>query len=307
MALALVASVHSVATAAPTNTPESQNESLLVRKSSEVQRSELIAHVDRVLAATSDRERLRAHADLLADTDSLLGALNQAVRSSQDDPVIRSVALWALGERGTPESCQSVRQATNDASDSLYMLTLAVAQGRCGDTTALRNILSQGTEFTRPRAAVVLGVLNETRALAQINSLAQAAQGTEFENEYVLARGLLGDKSTEETLRSLLNDRALHMHAAIALARLGRDYVVFDLQAATRSPESLLRWAATQVLTERRLPGSCEVLAGLSTDTDARVVGLSDGVMNTWRQAAETHWRKEGFNMEHFTERAYCP
>lgn len=273
----------------------------------EVQRQRLIEHVDHVLGAETQRARLRAHADLLEDVDELSHALRRAVASRDEDPIIRSVAIWALGERGTPHACLSARQAANDPDNALYQLSLAIARGRCGDTADLRAVLSQGTDFTRPRAAVALGMLEDKAALATVQSLAERARGTEHEDAYVLARGLYGDAATTPELLVLLNDRAQHLHAAIALARMGYDYVVFDLQAATRSPESFLRWGAAKVLTSKKLPGSCEVLGELTHDTDARVVELSSGVMNRWRDEAETHWLREGFNMDHFSPRAYCP
>lgn len=273
----------------------------------EVQRRQLVEHVDRVLSAENQRERLRAHADLLEKVDALSEALDRAVSSSSEDSVIRTVAVWALGERGTPQACTSVRRATSDLEAPLFQLSLAVARGRCGDSSYLRSVLRQGTDYTRPRAAVALGLLEDKGSISTVQTLAQDAHGTEYETYYTLARGLFGDTTTTPELILLLQDRDQHLHAAIALARMGHDFAVFDLQAATRSPESLLRWAAAKVLTSKRLPGSCEVLGKLTQDADASVVELSAGVMNKWRREAEEHWLREGFNMDNFSPRAYCP
>src|SRR5699024_9994251 len=151
----------------------------------------------------------------------------------------------------------------------LYSLALAVAQGRCGSVEGLRDVLMHGTDYTRPRAAVTLGMLGSRRFMSKIRDQAQAAEGTKYKKEYDLALGLLGERSTIPTLKKMLNDRQLHMHAAIALARMGEDYVVFDIRAATLSPESLIRWAAARVIISQKISGACEMLATLSTDDDA--------------------------------------
>lgn len=270
------------------------------------QRTRLLRAVDAVTEADDERARLRAHADLLDQVDDLPLALRYAVSRSNGDAVLRAIAIWALGERGTPAACSLVSDAYVDRNEPLSTLADAVARGRCGDTSALRQVLASGSELTRARAAVTLGVLGEDRARAQIQTRADEA-AEEWKADYNLALGLLGDPRQSEALHEMLSDRERHLHAAIALSRMGVDYVVYDLQAATLSRESLLRWASARELTSKRLPGTCEVLVGLVDDGDQRVVELSDGVITAWHDAAEAHWLREGFNMDHFNARAYCP
>lgn len=238
------------------------------------------AHLQRftnaVLSAESIRERLRAHADLLAMTESLHDALDAVVRDQRADLAQRTVAVWALGERGSAQACQSVRAAKTSADDPLYMLSLATAQGRCGNPDFLLRVLKRGNDYTRPRAAVTLAMLNMRRARTAIQTAAQQNNDENYEDYYNIAKGLLGDNGVSDDLRALLNHRELHLHAAIALARLHEEYIVFDLLAATRSPEALVRWAAAKELLPitERLAAICDRLERVAADDDTQVMQL---------------------------------
>lgn len=271
------------------------------------QQRRVVTLVDAVTAAESDRGRLRAHANLLAEVDALYDAMRQTALDRNADAILRSTVVWALGERGTQAACDTVRSSPSDTRDPLLLLALGTAKARCGDFNDLRIALAQGPALTRSKAAVTLGVLQDTRSLQAVTEMSASPDFAEFRDALIVARGLMGDKRVGVELVRLLNDRSLHMHAAIALGRNGQDLAVFDLQAATRSPESLLRWASVQVLTAQKLPGTCAILQGMDGDADARIDGLTRGVMDGWRADAEAHWRKEGFSLDHFTERAYCP
>lgn len=271
------------------------------------QQRRLITLADKVTSADSDRGRLRAHADLLAQVDTLFEALKQTAQDRNADASLRGTAIWALGERGTPAACDAVRGAPGDGRDPLLQLAMGTAKARCGDFTDLRAALTDGPNFTRVKAAVTLGVLEQNRALPTVKEMTASPDFAEFRESLVIAQGLMGETAVVPELIALLNDRTLHMHAAIALGRQGKELAVFDVQAATRSPESLLRWASVRVLTTQKLPGTCAVLQAMDGDTDARIDPLTRGVMEGWRNEAAAHWEREGFSFDHFTERAYCP
>lgn len=284
---------------------ESAVETVREPLSRDEQRAVFQGFVERILDADSERARLRAHADLLDRAEDLPDVLRYAVSRSNPDSFMRSVAAWTLGERGTAQACDALRGVQISREEPLTALSIATAKGRCGDTSDLRTILAGNYEYTRARAAVALGMVDDRRALSTIRANAQAEN--EHQKFYILAQGLLGDRSVHEQLVEMLSDREYYLHAAIALSRQGADYVVYDLQAATRSPESMVRWAATRELTSRKLPGTCDVLDRLVEDSDERVMKLSDGVLARWRGDAEAYWLREGFNMMNFNSRAYCP
>lgn len=240
------------------------------------QQEHLRRFTNAVLSAESIRDRLRAHADLLAMSEALHDALDAVVQDAQADLAQRTVAIWALGERGSTAACQSVRRAKSAPDDALYTLSLATAQGRCGSTDLLMRVLNQGNDYTRPRAAVTLAMLNEQRARGAIRRAAQQNNDENYEDYYTIAQGLLGDVDVSDALRTLLNHRELHLHAAIALARLQQEYIVFDLLAATRSPEALVRWAAAKELLpiSERLAVICERLENVAADDDTQVMQL---------------------------------
>lgn len=260
-----------------------------------------------VLQADSQRKRLRAHADLVVNADRLLQGLQAAAHDRNVDPIERSVAIWALGERGTIQACDALINAVEETSNPLYTLTIATANGRCGDVRGLRDVLTNGTDMTSARAAVTIGMLGADRFLGNIKDRQKEVQGTKYESWFDLARGLLGDASVVESLEKMINDRELHLHAAIALGRMGKDYVVFDVRAAALSPETLVRWAATNLIVQQRIPGACEVLRTMEYDPDNRIAQMSQGVVDDWRHTEELRWRSEGFAMSNFNENAYCP
>lgn len=242
----------------------------------DAQRKHLERFTDKVLGAESIRDRLRAHADLLAMLERLHDAVDAAVTHPKTDAAQRMIALWALGERGTARACAHVRNARALPDDALYSLSLATARGRCGDVQDLTRILSSGNDYTRPRAAVTLGMLGARQARTAIQNAAKSNQDENYAAYYTLAQGLLLDASVTPELKELLNDRELHLHAAIALARLNEDYIVYDLLAATRSPESLVRWAAVKELLpiSDRLHAICERLEQIATDDDSQIAAL---------------------------------
>lgn len=248
----------------------------------EAQRKHLERFTDKVLTASSIRDRLRAHADLLAMLERLHDAVDETVRNPNADASQRVIALWALGERGSERACTHVRDAQAIPDDSLYMLAYATARGRCGDVDALSRVLSGGNDYTRPRAAVTLGMLGAKQTRSAISQAARDNQDENYASYYILAQGLLGDASVAEELKTLLNDRELHLHAAIALARLQEEYIVFDLLAATRSPESLVRWAAVKELLPitDRLAAICDRLEHVASDDDAQIAALSTEVQS---------------------------
>lgn len=251
---------------------ESVGENLSIQE----QRKHLERFTDKVLTAQSIRDRLRAHADLLAMLERVHDAVDETIANPNADASQRVVALWALGERGSERACRNVRAARPIPNDSLYMLAYATARGRCGDVDALTRVLQDGNEYTRPRAAVTLGMLGVRQARSAIAQAARNNEDENYANYYVLAQGLLGDASVTEELKTLLNDRELHLHAAIALARLQEEYIVFDLLAATRSPESLVRWAAVKELLPitDRLVAICDRLEQVASDDDAQIAAL---------------------------------
>lgn len=244
------------------------------------QRKYLQRFSENVLAADSVRERLRAHANLLAMVEPLHDALDAIVRDNEADVSTRSIALWALGERGGERACASLEAAQTMPGGDLYNLALATARGRCGSLADLGQILSNGSEFTQPRAAVVLGMLEARQMRTAIQNAEQRNEDRNYDDYYILARGLLGDPSTVEDLTAMLNNRDLHLHAAIALARQSQEYIVFDLLAATLSPEALVRWAAAKELIPLagELHAVCEHLDRFAIDNDLQVVELHKAV-----------------------------
>lgn len=244
------------------------------------QRKHLERFTDKILAADSVRERLRAHANLLAMVEPLHAALDAVVRDNQADVSTRSVALWALGERGSERACASLDAAQPMPEGALYNLALATARGRCGSLGDLGQILVNGTEFTRPRAAVVLGMLGARQMRTAVMNAAERNEDRNYDDYYTLARGLLGDTSTIDALHDMLNHRELHLHAAIALARMDQEYIVFDLLAAILSPEALVRWAAAKELIPiaGELFAVCEQLERFAVDNDLQIVELHKDV-----------------------------
>lgn len=259
---------------------EKLQESVSQNMSLREQKEHLKRFSEKVLAADSVRERLRAHANLLEMVEPLHDALDSIVRDNQADVATRSIALWALGERGGERACATLDAAQTMPDGALYNLALATARGRCGSFGDLAQILSNGSEFTRPRAAVVLGMLNAQNMRANIENAEQRNDDRNYDDFYTLARGLLGDTSTVEELTVMLNDRDLHLHAAVALARLSQEYIVFDLLAATLSPEALVRWAAAKELIPLagQLHAVCDHLERFAIDHDLQVVELHKNV-----------------------------
>lgn len=266
--------------------------------------------VARLSQATTERELHAAYAEALEGVPANLEEMARLVRTQSAHVEARTVAIWALGERGGPDACSAVMGASSLGGDEIYGLAWATARARCSDNAALLAIVERNSEsvLLRAKAAATLGMLRDTRSLATVQRLASASEdGSQERVILTVARGLMGDRAVMEDLRLLLKDRAMHMHAAIAMARMDLDYVVFDLQAATKSRESLVRWAAADLLTARRLPGACEVLEPMQQDPDLRVAAMTSGVINGWADEAWQRWQDEGFAMEHFGEHAYCP
>lgn len=244
------------------------------------QRKHLERFSDKILAAESVRDRLRAHANLLAMVEPLHDALDAIVQDTQADVSTRAIALWALGERGGERACASLANAQPMPDGALYNLALATARGRCGSFGDLGQILANGSEYTRPRAAVVLGMLDARQMRTAIQNAAERNEDRNYDDFYILARGLLGDASTIDDLHDMLNRRELHLHAAVALARLNQEYIVFDLIAATLSPEALVRWAAAKELIPiaGELHAVCDQLERFALDNDLQIVDLHKNV-----------------------------
>ena len=265
--------------------------------------------VDAAVNAPTERLHQRAYAAMLGQAERYFNELATTAADVNASADARTLAVWVLGERGGADACLRAAQVAGNTEDPVLRLAIATARGRCGDMARLRSLVESGREDPelRARAAATLGVLDDRPSLNAIRALGDSLEEGELRDMTLVARGMLRDASVLEDLKRLLSDRAMHIHAAIGLARLGADYVVFDLQAAALSHESMLRLAAAQLMQQRRMPGACDVLGGLLNDPDTRVAATAAGALDAWENAAWEQWRRDGFAMEHFSEQAYCP
>lgn len=265
--------------------------------------------VERVTTARDERSLHAAYAEAARHADANFDEMSRVVASPTGSLEERTVAAWALGERGGPQACNAVATASGANADSTLGYALALARGRCGDTSALRAVLERSSEDLtyRAKAAAALGLLQDRRSLSIVARLMDGLDEGETRNSLVVARGLMGDAGVREELLELLKSRTMHMHAAIALARLGYDATIFDVIAATRSRESILRYAAAELVISKRMTGACTALEPLAGDNDKRVAELAGGALTQWETTAWNEWVAEGFALDHFGPRAYCP
>jgi HEAT repeat protein len=103
-------------------------------------------------------------------------------------------------------------------------------------------------------ATRALEMIGSLRALRPMISLAKRATRTEVRNRAIDVLGALGDKRAEETLVSILSDRAeaesTRVCAADALGGLRQhgDPAIACLLGVLREPSALLRWTALNTL-----------------------------------------------------------
>jgi HEAT repeat protein len=182
--------------------------------------------------------------------------------------------VWALGEVGTDEACDDVAQIVSETSasaDPSLKMAVANASARCEDYAPLRTILTESAAVLRAKAAVQLGLHEDT---ASRETIRQLANNDEYERYHVffnLALGLLGDEDQKDLLRQLLRQRDARVYAAMALGRMGEESVVVDLQMALEDPEASIRLHAIEALMELRVSGTDRNIRQLLDDPDPRV------------------------------------
>lgn len=265
--------------------------------------------VDAMGNAKSERQLHQAFADAARHADAHHAEMARIVSERFAGLEERTLAAWALGERGTPAACSAVGNASTHNADDALVYAIAMARARCGDTTMMRSILERSNDDMtyRAKAAAALGLLNDRRSLSLVARLADGTEEGEIRDGFIVARGLMGDTAVREQLLDLLKSRTMHMHAAIALVRMGYDAGVFDLIAASRSREGILRQAAAELLIAKRARGACSALENLTNDPDSRVHKLANDTLNAWETAAWNQWVADGFALDHFGPSAYCP
>jgi hypothetical protein len=182
----------------------------------------------------------------------------------------RALAFWFVGESADETACELLAlPAETDQPGLLFAASLGLA--RCGDGQPLRDLLRHADAVLRLKAAVTLGLLMDSAALADIVALGEDPALEGYRVFIDVARGLLGDGVTEPVLRALLTERTFRDHAAIALARMGDSSVAFELGFAYRSPDPMIREAAVQAAARTRTGNAETLLDAALTDPSARL------------------------------------
>lgn len=225
--------------------------------------------VQQVLAAAPE-EQAALQNSLLPAALPMSGDLAALAVDPGADASARALAFWFVGESADETACELLAlPAGVDQPGLLFAASLGMA--RCGDLQPLRDLLRHADPVLRLKAAVTLGLLLDTTVLADIVALAEDPALEGYRVFIDVARGLLGDATTESVLRALLTERTFRDHAAIALARMGDTSVAFELGFAYRSPDPMIREAAVQAAARSRTGNAETLLDAALTDPSARL------------------------------------
>ncbi len=203
------------------------------------------------------------------------------IASDEDTPQSADLAIWMLGEiRGT-EACDALSALAPLEAPPRQMIR-ASALARCGDLSALRQMLAASQPLIRLKAAILLGMHGDVGALPLVRAMGESSDFAGMEALVAIARGLLGDEEAREALIPLLRIREMRDHAAIALIRLGHTSAVWDLSFACASDEAFMREVALATLVAARPPGGRNFLLQRIDDPDPRIAAWVERELRMW-------------------------
>ncbi len=200
-------------------------------------------------------------------------AVPRLIEVVQDEQIAgerRATAAWALGEIADVAGCEALA-ATPPGGAAGLEVAVEMARARCGDLDPLRARLEDDVPVLVAKAALTLALLDDTASYPRIAQLSDADAMAPYRLFITLALGLLGDEAARPTLEELLREQATRPLAAIALARLGDDSMIFELQFAYGSDDPIIRDAAVRAVVALRPPGAEDLLATASGDPLPRI------------------------------------
>jgi hypothetical protein len=220
--------------------------------------------------AVDAEAQLPAQNALLTRTEALSADWNSLFADSEAEDAARMLAAWMVGELGSEEHCAELAVA-DSADASALGFAHALALARCGNPAALRTFLQASDPTLQLKAAIALALAGDAESQGAIAALALDEEVAPHATFVTLALGLLGDPAAEPLLRTLLTERPARDHAAVALARLGHDEVVFELEFAWRSDDPWMREAVVRAMVALRAPGTEAMLDQAAADPSPRI------------------------------------
>lgn len=249
-------------------------------------REELMTLLNDIRTTEDGRERNALQNELIRSSERLFQPMREMAGSSSAEPGLRGMVIWALGERGTDATCNAVQSANASGGGEQLEMVVALARARCGRLYDLRQMLSADEPILQVKAALMLGVLNDRDSLPRIQRLSETGPAAPYAALMASAQAMLGDTAHREEMLELLKVRQLRNYAAIALGRWGDDIAIYDLRAAVRSDEAIVRHAALTVMVEQVFMSVCNLIDDNFDDPDQRIANM--------RQEAERIWSRRG-------------
>lgn len=225
--------------------------------------------LDAALDAPDD-ERLARQQEVAILGVSAVPRLIDVLGDGESAPARRAVAAWALGEIADPAGCDALAGTAHGDAPG-FNVALDTARARCGDLSSLRSRLDDDDPILRARAALTLALLDDGDSSEQITALRDDEAMASYRLFITLATGLLGDEFATPLLEELLREQATRPLAAIALARLGDDSMIFELQFAYQSDDPIIREAVVRAVVALRPPGAEDFLAQAASDPLPRI------------------------------------
>lgn len=229
------------------------------------------AQVEKLLTLL-DANNTNSHSVILNRIVQLGAKTLPALEENAIDPETRIVermgAIWVIGEIDDPRSLQILNELwqslLEEEQEETLQIQVAMALGRQGDPTALRTFLEKDDLVLVAKASISLGRLKDKESLPIIRSLFKREEIAPF---IAMALAYLGDNSGEELLKGFLNDSVMRDYAAVALAHLDNEDVLFELRFAIfnqHDPE--LRLDAIKLIVKRKDKGAVSDLERLLKD-----------------------------------------
>lgn len=217
-----------------------------------------------------DGERLALQQEVAELGADAVPRLIEVTQDARADGERRATAAWALGEIADPAGCEALAATPRGGQIGLD-IAIEMAIARCGDFEPLRARLDDDAPVLVAKAALTLALLDDAASYARIAQLRDAEAMQPYRLFVTLALGLLRDETARPILEELLREQATRPLAGIALARLGDDSMIFELQFAYRSDDPILRDAAVRAVVALRPPGAEDLLADASNDPLPRI------------------------------------
>lgn len=274
---------HAQEASAPADAPAAQQEQIVDPAQL---REELMTLLNDIRTTEDGRERNALQVELIRSAERLFQPMREMASSSNSEPGLRGMVIWALGERGTDATCSAVQSSNAAGGGEQLEMVVALARARCGRLYDLRQMLSADEPILQVKAALMLGVLNDRESLSRIQRLSETGPAAPYAALMASAQAMLGDREHREEMLELLKVRQLRNYAAIALGRWGDDIAIYDLRAAVRSDEAIIRHAALTVMVEQVFMSVCNLIDDNFDDPDQRIA--------TMRQEAERIWSRRG-------------